>query len=417
MPSPLTAKAVEKAKPDPENPKRREIPDGGSGLYLVVQPSGAKSWAARYRNAAGKPVKLTLGKYHEEAFPLSLARQRLRETLDAVDRGIDPAAAKRAAKAAADLVTLPTTMGDLADVYVKRYLKKRVRRWEAAQGEIDNHIRPRLGSVSLVDLSRAHGRQMVQEIAETYPVAANRALARLNAILNWAVGEDLIEANPMVGIKRASAEAPRERVLSDAELREVWQASDTLGYPAGEIVKMLILTGQRRDEVRSAPWSEFNLEERTWIIPTARFKGGRPHMVPLSDAVLERLASMPFKDRAEHVFIGRIKGKPFHNLEKPKAALDKAIAEARGEDSEAMQPWTLHDLRRTCRTGMSRLGIARDVAERVIGHAVGGKLGATYDVYEYRDEKARALSAWGDHVLAVVEGKQSDNVVPMRAGK
>lgn len=410
MPAPLTAKAVEKAKADPN--KRLEIPDGGSGLYLVVQPSGAKSWAARYRNPAGKPVKLTLGSYHDEVFPLSLARQRLRETLDAVDRGIDPAAAKRAAKASAEVVTLPTTVDDLADVYIRRYLQKQVRRWKAAEGEIDLHIRPRLGKVALPDLSRAHGRQMVQEIAERYPVAANRALARLNALLNWAASEDLIPVNPMLGLKRPTVEAPRERVLTDAELREVWRASDGLGYPAGELVKLLILTGQRRDEVRAAPWSEFNLDDRTWVIGTARFKGGRSHLVPLSDAVLERLEAMPFRDRGGFVFAGRKLGKPFHNMEKPKAALDKAIAEARGEGAEPMPAWTLHDLRRTARTGMSRLGIARDIAERVIGHSVGGRLGATYDVYEYREEKARALAAWANHISAVVAGRgERSNVV------
>ncbi|MBI1189016.1 MAG: tyrosine-type recombinase/integrase [Alphaproteobacteria bacterium] len=411
--APLTAKAVEKIKADPN--KRLEIPDGGSGLYLIVQTSGAKSWAARYRNAAGKPVKLTLGKYHEETMPLSVARQRLRDTLDAVDRGIDPAAAKRSAKSAAVAVSLPTTLGDLADVYVQRYLQKRVRRWKAAAGEIDTHIRPRLGSVALADLSRAHGRQMVQDIAGKYPVAANRALARLNAILNWAAGEDLIAVNPMLGIKKATIEAPRERVLSDDELREVWNASDRLGYPTGEIVKALILTGQRRDEVRAAHWSEFNLDEGTWIIPTARFKGGRSHLVPLAEAVVERLKAMPFRDRGGPVFVGQKAGKPHQNMVKPKHVLDRYIAEARGDDAEPMEPWTLHDLRRTMRTGLSRLGIARDVAERCIGHAVGGRLGAVYDQHEYQPEKARAMQAWADHVAAVVEGRKVGNVVQMRA--
>jgi integrase len=411
MPAPLTAKAVENAKPDPN--RRLEIPDGGNGLYLIVQAGGSKSWAVRYRNSAGKPCKVTLGVFHPQTFPLSLARERLRETLDAVDRGVDPAAAKRAAKAAAETVTLPTTLGDLADVYVTRFLQKRVRRWKAAEGEINLHIRPRLGAVALADLSRAHGRQMVQEIAERYPVAANRALARLNALMNWAVAEDLMPSNPMLGLKRPTVEAPRERVLSDTELREVWQASDGLGYPAGELIKLLILTGQRRDEVRAAHWSEINIDDGTWTIPTARFKAGRSHLVPLAGAVVERLEAMPFRDRGEYVFAGRKPGRPFANLEKPKVALDKTIAEARGDGAEVMEPWTLHDLRRTVRTGMARLGIARDIAERVIGHSVGGKLGATYDHFEYRDEKARALAAWSSHVAAVVAGRQADNVVSL----
>jgi integrase len=395
MPKPLSAKYVEKVQPDPT--RRLEIPDGLlPGFYLVVQPTGAKSWAVRYR-AGGRPTKLTIGKV--SAIELKKARDLARKHLEAVSKGQNPAAEKRAARAT-KTITLPETVGALCDEYIKRYLKPNVRRWKAAEGEIDNHIRPRLGKLPLKDLARAHVRGMVREIEATYPVAANRALARLNAVLNWAVAEDLIEANPAAGVKRPTRETPADRILDDDELKAVWGSVDSLAYPAQQFMRLLILTGQRRDDVRLMHWDEINLAEKTWIIPASRYKSRRPHLVPLTDETVAVLKAMPFKDRGGYVLTTTAGKKPYANVQKPKAAVDK---------KSGVTGWTLHDLRRTCRTGLSRLGIRSDIAERVIGHAVGGKLGQTYDLYEFAEEKRRALEAWERHVL----GLNAGNVVAL----
>jgi integrase len=386
----LTARAVETLKPDPD--RRLEIADGLlPGLYLVVQPSGTKSWAVRYRSN-GKPAKLTLGKY--PALELSKARELARDNLLTVAKGDDPAAEKRQAKAAT--VTLPDTLGALCDSYVTYHLKPKIRRWEAAAGEIDNHIRPRLGDMPLADLTKAHVRAAIREIAQEHPVAANRALARIKAVLNWGVEEDLVEANVAQGVKRPTEEAPVDRVLNDDELRAVWQGTEALGYPAHEFARLLILTGQRRDDVRLMAWEEIDLVNRVWTIPRDRYKSGRPHLVPLPEAAVEILKALPFRDRGGFVLSLNGGTKPYSNVTKPKRRLDK-VSGATG--------WTWHDLRRTCRTTLSRLGIRREVAERVIGHSVGGKLDKVYDLWEFSAEKRAALKAWAAHV----EGIESDD--------
>ncbi len=381
----LTAKAVEKIQPDPD--RRLEIPDGLlPGLYLVVQPTGAKSWAVRFR-ASGKTAKLTLGRF--PAIKLGKARELARDQFEAVAKGRDPAAEKRLAKMAGQTIALPTTVGGLCDRYVELHLKPNVRRWKNARGEINNHIRPRLGGVALTALTRAQVREMVRDIGEAHPVAANRALTRLRAVLNWAVAEDLVEANVAAGIKRPTREFPVDRILSDTELRAIWDASDGLKSPGREFTRLLILSGQRRDDVRLMRWDEIDMDNKNWTIPAARYKSRRPHLVPLPDAMLEILNELPFKDAG--VYVLSLDGglKPYSNVQRPKGALDKA-AQVTG--------WTWHDLRRTFRTGLSRLGVLRDIAEQAIGHSVGGRLGQTYDLYEFVEEKRQALDAWARHV-------------------
>ncbi len=169
---------------------------------------------------------------------------------------------------------------------------------------------------------------------------------------------------------------------------------------------MLILTGQRRDDVRLMHWAEIDLDRADWTIPAERYKGDRAHLVPLTEAMVAMLEEMSFRDRSGYVFSPTAGAKAYGNVVKPKRAIDKA---------SGVTGWTIHDLRRTLRTGLSRLGIRPDISERVIGHAVGGTLGQTYDTHEYRAEKSAALEAWGAHVMAAVTGQGNENVVTLRA--
>ena len=296
---------------------------------------------------------------------------------------------------------VPETLGGLCDLYIERHLKSKVRRWENnAKPEIENHIRPRLGNLALEALTRAHVREMIREVAEDYPVAANRSLGRLKAILNWAVAEDLVKANVAAGIKRPTREKPVDRILSDAELRAIWKATEALEYPAREFASLLILSGQRRDDVRLMRWEEIDLEGRIWVIPADRYKSRRPQLVPLPDAMIDIIERLHYKKNGRFALSLNGGEKPYSNVTKPKSTVDKA-AKVTG--------WTWHDLRRTMRTGLSRLGIREDIAERTIGHAVGGRLGLTYNLYDYADEKRLALEAWAAHV----QGLQSEKVVQL----
>lgn len=390
MAAKLTSRFLETVALDPA--KRLELPDILTpGLYFIVQPSGAKSWAVRYRHR-GKPAKMTLGKY--PLLSLADAREAARQALKDAALGNDPAEAKR--RQAAALATLPETVGDLCNRYRDEHLKKRVRNWRNNQAEIETHIRPALGRYRLDELTRAHVREMVKGVvAKGYPVAANRVLVRLRAMLNWALAEDLVEVNIAAGIKKPTMERPRDRTLTDAELLAIWEATEDLSYPARHFMRLLLLTGQRRDDVREMHWDEIDLTAGTWTIPASRYKTGRSHLLPLAPTVRALLEDMPFRDRAGYVLSPSGGAKPYSAVVKPKAALDRA---------SGVTGWTLHDIRRTVRTGLSALGIRPDIAERVIGHAVGGRLGQTYDLHEFREEKLRALLAWERHFLGLSAG-------------
>ncbi len=394
----LTARSVDAMKSDPDH--RKEIPDGVvPGLYLVVQPSGKKSWALRTR-IAGRPVKITLGKVSIDFGPAS-ARKAARKKIEAIQDGEDPRS-----KRSTEPVSLPGTVGELCDRYVKQYLRKQVRRWKAAEGEIENHIRPRLGYLRLDQIERVHVREMLAAIAPDYPVAANRALQRLRAVFNWAIENDLASRNPTLGIKRPTRETPVSRTLSDNDLAAIWESCVALRYPGCELVRFLILSGQRRDDVRLMHWREIDMARGDWVIPAERYKSRRAHLIPLTNAMHEILDAMPFRDNGGYILSPSGGKKPYGNVIRPKAALERATG---------VTGWTLHDLRRTMRTGLSRLGIRPDISERVIGHSVGGSLGQVYDTHEFRAEKLAALEAWHVHVVAAVEGQALANVVPIRA--
>ncbi|MGF1629997.1 MAG: tyrosine-type recombinase/integrase [Kiloniellaceae bacterium] len=397
-----TARSVDSVKPDAD--RRQEVPDSLlPGLYLVVQPSGKRSWALRCR-VDGKPAKITLGKVTDKQ-GLAWARDAARAKLEAIGGGEDPRPRKGARAAPEGAVALPATVGELADLYVAQHLKRNVRRWKAAEGEIDNHIRPHLGALRLDKVTRAHVRGMVTAIEPEAPVAANRALARCRALFNWGAARDMVTSDPTLGLKRPTKEKPVQRILSDKELVAVWRAGGQLGYPAREYLHFVILSGQRRDDVRLMHWREIDLERRDWTIPPERYKANRPQLVPLTDAMVALLEAMAFKDKGGFVFSAKGGETPYANLQKPKATLDK---------ESKVTEWTLHDLRRTLRTGLSRLGIRPEVSERVLGHAVGGRLGQTYDTHSYRAEKLAALEAWDAHLRALLDGKKADNVVVLR---
>ena len=396
----LTARFCEAVKPPATG--RAEYRDAAlPGFRFRVTARGKRSFSLVYRGVDRRQRRLT---WAYAGYKLAEARKAAESTLRAVGRGENPETEKRAVKAAA--LSLPGTVGDLCDRYVEQHLKKNVRRWEAAEGELENHIKPHLGALGLGEIERGHVRGMLAAIEPEYPVAANRALQRLRAMFNWAIEQDLATTNPTVGIKKPTKEKPRSRTLSDDELTAVWHACAGLGYPAQQFVRMLILTGQRRDDVRLMHWSEIDLDRRDWTIPAERYKGDRAHLIPLTEAMAAMLEDMPFRDRAGYVFSPSGGAKPYGNVVRTKREIDKAAG---------VTGWTLHDLRRTLRTGLSRLGVRPDISERAIGHAVGGALGQVYDTHEYRAEKLAALQAWGAHVTAAVEGQAAENVVALRS--
>ncbi|MES0176883.1 tyrosine-type recombinase/integrase [Mesorhizobium sp. M0006] len=437
----LTAASLLKLKADPS--RRREIADGIlTGLYFVIQPTGRKSWAVRYR-ASGIPKKVTLGNslFGDDADAageeLTRIRREAAHILDRVRRGEDPGAEKQAAKREVkdeDRDKFQTVV----ERYLKEYASKRRGETEKARllgvrlqdGEwITNPERAvgLWGDKRIQDITRRDIREHLEKLAATAPIGANRTFAELRKFFNWTVGKDILTASPMTDLQAPSEENnSRNRILtrrkevpgsSDNELRWLWQACKAYDGAAGRgpfglFLQLLVMTGQRRSEVAEMTWGEIDMEAAEWTIPAARSKNGEPHVVPLSKQALAILRAVPrIKSKAGYVFTTSGES-PISGFSRMKLRVDKLMAKSAGETKIA--DWTLHDIRRTVAAGMQRLGVRMEVTEKVLNHKSGSFRGiaAIYQVDDYADEKRAALDVWGRFVMELVEGKAAQNVVP-----
>lgn len=420
-------------------PSRREVPDGKiAGLYLVVQPSGAKSWALRYR-VAGKPKKLTLGSY--PAVGLAAARKQAQEATGEVARGNDPAGAKKAAREARKVDEAPSDLvKTVAESFIKLQLdrrkgvkdKKLSESWANETKRIlEREVIPALGAKRLGALAKRDIHTMLDGIVKRgSPITANRVLAVFRRLCNWAVGRGHIAVSPCEGIESPAAEESRDRILDDEELKLACAAFESAGWPFGPIAKLLLLTGARRDEIASGRWSEIDLAAKTWTIARERSKNGLAHEIPLSDSAMKILAALPRTSGKSDAFVFSTTGKtPVSGFSKAKASIDEAMlatltkaAEEREEDPgdvKAPPHWTLHDLRRTAASGMAGIGFPPHVVEAVLNHKSGTIKGvaAVYNRYSYAAEKRQALDAWARRLDAIVSGAEASNVVELAASR
>ena len=413
----LTPLGIEAIKANPK--KRQEIPDPAMpGLYLVVQPSGAKGWALRYR-FAGKPAKLTLGKF--PMMGLADARMAASDALAKVEIGTDPAAAKQKTKAARLEAQLSERdkVKTLVQEFYKRHLSK-LKSGDHARQFLDRFTVKEWGERDIQTITKRDLLDLLDEIADSgRTTTANRVLAHTRKFLNWCVERDIIAVSPAMGVKPVAKEASRDRVLTDDEIRLFWRACDATGQPWGPLGKLLLLTGQRLNEV--AQMTDAEIRGATWHLSADRTKNGRAHDVPLSQATGDVLTGMErVKSRAGYIHTtnGTSPVQGFHKARANIAEHMAAIAEQEAGHPVEIPAWTFHDLRRTCATGLARLGIPVRVTEAVLNHISGTGAGivAVYQRHDYADEKCDALEAWGRYVLALVEG-QPGNVVKLAGAR
>lgn len=412
----LTTKAIEAAKPDDS---RREIPDPAlSGLYLVIQPSGVKSWALRYRYA-GKPKKLTLGRW--PVMGLADARAAATDAIEAVEHGNDPSAAKKRTKAARMEAQLSERdkIKSLVEQFGKRHLST-LKSGETVKRELNRHVVAVWGERDIHDIAKRDVIDLLDGIADSgRVVTANRVRAYLNKFLSWCVERDIIDQSPAMGVKPVAKEKSRDRVLTDDEIRWFWQACTREGQPWGHLGKMLLLTGQRLGEVVNMTDREVSGD--LWHLSADRTKNGRAHDVPLSEAARDVLGAVErVKGDAGYVFTttGESALQGYH---KGRNHIAKRMAEiASDERAEPVEipHWTFHDLRRTAATGMARLGIPVRVTEAVLNHVSGtaGGIVSVYQRHDYADEKRAALDGWARFVGDLVDGP-AENVVRLEGAR
>jgi integrase len=390
--------------------ERYEVSDGGcQGLRLVVHPSKRKSFIVRFR-FAGVAKKLTLGSWlnpkvpepataPKAGTPLSLqaARQLATTALREAKSGRDPCAAKRQER----LATEGDTLANVAAEYLRR--KEPGRTDAQLRADLDLLCASPLGRLPLAAVKRSDFVRLFDRIAdERGPVRADRVLSATSRLLNWhCTRSDYI--SPLTrGMRRTSIAArARDRVLSDDELRKVWLAAEQGGV-FGAFARFVLLTATRRSEAAACARSELSPDGTVWVIPGARYKTGRDTLVPLSRAAQEIVKAQPVA--GDFVF-GMTSRRPLTHFSKYKAALDTA---------SGTSGWRLHDLRRTARTLLSRAGVAPDIAEQCLGHALTGIRG-TYDRHAYEPEKREAFELLAQQIQRIVH--PSDVVVPIRGAK
>ncbi len=237
------------------------------------------------------------------------------------------------------------------------------------------------------------------------PIAANRALGWLKGLCNFAVERGVLDVSPIAGIKPPAAETARDRVLSDDELKAVWEAADALEPVYAGFIKLLILTGQRLREVSEMEWKEIDLDAKLWTLPAARAKNSIEHSIPLSDQTVEILKALQRIAGSDFVFT--INGwNPIRGTHLVKRRIDKL--------APLMPPWVLHDLRRTVASGMARLGVNLPVIEKLLNHVSGSfaEIVGVYQRHSFADEKRAAMKAWTRHIEQLVTGEVA-NVLPM----
>ncbi|MCX7304143.1 MAG: integrase arm-type DNA-binding domain-containing protein [Hyphomicrobiales bacterium] len=411
----LTVKSIETYKPDPQ--RRLEIPDGAiSGLYFVIQPSGAKSWAVRYRApATRKPAKFTLGRF--PILGLADARQLARDALTLVSQGGNPATSKRAAATPSDRNLVSAIAAD----FLKRHASKN-RTANESQRVFDREIFPAWGKKNIQEVTRRDVINLLDGIVDRgSPVMANRTLAAVRKFFNWAVSRDIVGMSPAAGVRPPAVERSRERILTDQEIRTFWKATDA-DPVFGPIFRMLLLTGQRRSEVGQMRDTEVVGTE--WTIPADRAKNGKEHRVHLSPEVMAILNSVKRVAGSTGIVFSTNGKTPVSGYSRAKIRLDKAMwTPGRGtsfdQATQARSNFTLHDLRRTAASGMARIGVNLPVIERVLNHISGsfGGVAGVYQRHSFETEMALALDAWSSFVLNLVNEKSAADVVPIREAK
>jgi integrase len=406
MPPKLSEEIV-KALPAPETGNRVHYFAGATlqgfkaprGFGVRVTAGGARSFVLNYR-LKGREFRYTVGAYPD--WPVIRAVKLARELRQRVDRGENPQDDRKP-------VVVGTTVGNVLDDFIAEHARGKARPLrgvDAIESTFRRLVKPAIGGKGVVEITKDEIIGMRQRIGKSAgPVAADRTFAYFRAAMRWFAngrqGGDAFDVRKLA-IERLTSPKDRERqrCLSPAEIKIIWPRLEAAGT-FGALCKVLLLTGQRRSEVAGMRRQEL-IEDGLWEIPAERFKGKRPHAVPLSAAVATIITAQLKASGCDYPFPSSA-DTPFTGFGKAKAALDKAVLAAKAE----IAPWTLHDLRRTARTLMSEIGVRAEIAEHVLGHAL-GTLARTYDRHGFLAEKRDALDRLATRIDRIVNPPPSN---------
>lgn len=377
------------------------------GLALRLTPSGTKSWSFRFRNRAGKTTRRSLGPYPD--VKLAKARVEAGKLREKLRDGIDITAPAR-----------ETPAGSTFAAVVERWERRQKRQHKRSTSEtrriLNIHVVPELGDRAIESIRRRDVIDLLERLGDEKGLHAqvNRVQRAISGVLGYAVDADLIEANPLAGLKPQVKELERERVLSVDELVKVWKAAEHLTEAPKACVRLFILTGQRREEVTGMSRLELDYDwdqkiwkaGGLWTIAAARYKSKRDHIVPLSAAARDIIAEQPRGAAGEFIFSA--------NFGRTSFAGWRRAATTLAEKAALDTPWTLHDLRRSFATGLGdELNIDESIIQRLLGHASRSRMGVTarYERSERLAQMRAAVDAWAELITGRVEGRRDEKVV------
>jgi integrase len=382
----------------PIKKKRYAEPDSDQrGLYIRVTPKGVKSFVAVAVGLDGKQVWQTIG--HAGIMTVEKAREEARRIVGAIKSGADTAG--------------PQSFAAVAEEWLKRHVERKDRKLRSApakRGHLNNHILPAWAGREFTSIRRADVIRLLDAVEENAGViAANSVLDTVSGICHWYAIRNESYALPIVkGMRRSSSkERARERILSDAELRAVWKAAEANGV-FGAFVRLALLTAQRKEKVASMRWSDVSIDG-VWDIPAEPREKSHAGKLPLPEIALDIIKAQPRFAGNPYVLAGKGTGH-LNAFSRDKKAFDAKISATTGVE---LPHWTVHDLRRTARSLMSRAAVDFHIAERTLGHSIKG-VASVYDRHNYTEQKARALKALAGLLATILN--PGDNVVSIREG-
>jgi integrase len=387
----LTNALIEKAPIPPDGARAMLWDSLVPGLGLRIYPTGRKVWIVTYRIKGGPRTqqKATLGPYGrlQGQIPIAAARNQARAIIAKANGGDDPQGESRTSKAS-------PTVATLVSEYMERYAKAQKRSWYSDQKILNANVLPAWGGRRVADVTRRDVIALLDAIYDRgAPIQANRALACIRKMWNWAMSRDMAQASPCAGIKPPAPENRRERVLTDGEIRAVWNACDKLKPPMAAHWRLRLLTAQRGGELLSARWEDVDLDGGLWTIPAAVAKNKRAHRVPLSGPAVEILRGLKAAVGASPWICPGLKGGHVHEI----SGASKRLRDLSGVE---FRP---HDLRHTVATNLARLGTPRTELAKILNHVTADRsMTARYDHHEYDGAKRAALDAWAERLMAVV---------------
>ncbi|GFZ89697.1 tyrosine-type recombinase/integrase [Sphingobium fuliginis] len=391
------------------------------GYGLKVTPAGAKIYLFQYRigGRGAKTRRYTIGKHG--ALTPEKARREADRLHILIRQGIDPQAEKQdRQRKAVDLA-----FSDYADRFVEECLKVR---WKRSHKDGESLLRlyakPVLGSKPLPDITRADIRAVLAPARRKLATCRN-LFAVLRRLFRWAVSEGDLHSSPLDGVEAPALPQKRDRFLSDDELRLVWLGTEKMEFPFASLFRLLIITGQRVEEVAGLEWSELDRSAAMWSLPAERAKNGEASQVPLSDLAMVELDSLSKGKKGKWPRSGLVfttTGEtPVSGFSRAKRRVDREAGALGAKEEEPIKiaPWRLHDLRRTLATGMQRLGVRFEVTEAILNHVSGAKSGVAgvYQRHDWGPEKRSALDAWAAHIAKLLTPTDKTNVVPLAAAR